>query len=273
MAGAAHRDLPLQLITTGSGRTQHVVELHIEELLGAGIEQVALVTMPGATSLVAQLLARFGSSIVLIEQAEPLGFGHAILCAEGWVGRQPFVTQVCDHIFVTYPNPSCTHQLLEIAVREECSVSGVQATNESELPYFGVVGGRRVKGSDDLYEVSKVLEKPTPTVAEEHCVVAGVRRGKYLAFFGVHALTPAIFDQLREYQSTLSAGATLGVTESLALLAAREKYLALEMRGHRVDLEGRFGLLRAQLALAMHGPHRDEILRLILEEVAEAQRV
>jgi UTP--glucose-1-phosphate uridylyltransferase len=59
----------------------------------------------------------------------------------------------------------------------------------------------------------------------------------------------------------------------LALLAAREKYLALEVRGHRVDLEGRFGLLRAQLALAMHGPHRDEILRLILEEVAEAQRV
>ena len=56
-------------------------------------------------------------------------------------------------------------------------------------------------------------------------------------------------------------------------MAAREKYLALEVRGHRVDLEGRFGLLRAQLALAMHGPHRDEILRLILEEVAEAQRV
>jgi len=84
MARAAHRDLPLQQITTGDGRTKHVAALHIEELLEAGIEQVALITMPDAAALFDELVEQFGSSIVLIEQPEPRGFGHAVLCAERW---------------------------------------------------------------------------------------------------------------------------------------------------------------------------------------------
>jgi len=160
---------------------------------------------------------------------------------------------------------------MEVARREACAVSAVLATGESQLPYFGVIGGHRIKGEEHLFEVETVLEKPTPTVAEEQCLVPGLRQGTYLAFFGTHALTSGIFEQLRAYQATLSEGQTLGLTESLALLAAREKYLALEVLGHRIDLEGPFGLLRAQMALALRGSRREEVLRLILEEVAEAQ--
>jgi UTP--glucose-1-phosphate uridylyltransferase len=64
----------------------------------------------------------------------------------------------------------------------------------------------------------------------------------------------------------------LGLTESLAALAGRQKYLALAVRGHRVDLEGPFGLLRAQLALALHGSRRETVLGLMLEEVASSER-
>jgi UTP--glucose-1-phosphate uridylyltransferase len=63
----------------------------------------------------------------------------------------------------------------------------------------------------------------------------------------------------------------LGLTEALAVLANREKYLAREVRGLRLDLEGPFGLLRAQVALALHGPRRDEVLEILLEEVAHAR--
>jgi UTP--glucose-1-phosphate uridylyltransferase len=119
--------------------------------------------------------------------------------------------------------------------------------------------------------VETVLEKPTPTVAEEFCMIPGLRQGTYLALFGTHALTPLVFTLLRERRKLLEPQQKLGLTESLADLARRGRYLALEVQGRRVDLESPFGLLSAQLALALHGPRREEVLRLILEEVAAAQ--
>jgi UTP--glucose-1-phosphate uridylyltransferase len=176
--------------------------------------------------------------------------------------------QVCDHVFVTEAEASCTRQLVELASREGCAVSGVQANSESQLPYFGAVGGSRVKGSARLYSVATILEKPTPTVAEERCIIPGLRQGMYLQLFGTHALTPGLFAILRAQKGALAPDAKLGLTEALAVLAGREKYLALEVEGQRVDLESPFGLLRAELALALNGPRRDEVLRLILEAVA-----
>jgi UTP--glucose-1-phosphate uridylyltransferase len=271
MAGPTHRDLPLQHVTTGDGRTRHVGALQIDELLTAGLRQVALVTAPNAEPFFAALERQFGGAIVRIEQPDSAGFGDAILCAESWVGDEPFVVQVCDHVFVTHAAESCTTQLVAVAAREGCSVSAVLATPESQLPYFGVVGGSRIANSADMYTVSTVIEKPTPTVAEEQCMVPGLRQGTYLALFGTHALTPRIFSILREQKRSLSPGKKLGLTEALADLATKEKYLAREVRGLRLDLEGPFGLLRAQLALALHGPRRDEVLEILLEEVAHAR--
>jgi len=271
MGSARHRDLPLQHMMTGDGSTRRTVALQIEELLAAGIEQVALITSPGSAPLFHEIESQFGASITLIEQPEPRGFGHAILCAESWANEQPFLLQVCDHMFITYANNSCTQQLIEMASREDCTVSAVQATHESQLSYFGVIGGHPAKGEGHAYAVETVFEKPTPTVAEEFCMVAGIRQGHYLAFFGTHALAPSIFRYLRQCEANLGSSGAFGLTDALGLLLARERYLALEVRGHRIDLESPFGLLRAQVALALHGSRREEVLRLILEEVAQAQ--
>jgi UTP--glucose-1-phosphate uridylyltransferase len=271
MAGPVHRDLPLQHITTGEGITRHVAALQIDELLGAGIRSVALIMAPGAKPFFEVLQAQFGEAVARIEQPSPEGFGDAILCAESWVGAEPFILQVCDHVFVTQTADSCTKQLISVAAEEDCSVSAVLPTPESELPYFGVVGGMRVGNTTDLYTVSTVLEKPTPTVAEEFCMVPGLRQGTYLGLFGTHVLTPRIFAILREQKQALAGRHGLGLTEALAVLANREKYLAREVSGLRLDLEGPFGLLRAQVALALHGPRRDEVLEILLEEVAHAR--
>ncbi len=273
MGGPLHGDLPLQHVTVMDGSTQRVAALQIAELLGAGVDEVAIVTRPGRERFFEELRSEFGESLVLIPQPEPRGFGDAVLCAEPWVNGEPFIVQVCDHVFVTHIDISCTQQLVQLATRENAAVSGVQVTSEGQLPYFGVVGGSRVKGSERVYAIETVIEKPTPTVAEERCMISGLRQGTYLGTFGTHALTPTVFDLLRERARTLAEGQRLGLTESLDALAAREKYLALEVDGQRVDLESPFGLLRAQLALALHGPRREQVLRLILEEVArEPQR-
>jgi UTP--glucose-1-phosphate uridylyltransferase len=270
MAGPAHRDIPLQHITTGEGATRHVAALQIEEILGAGVRGVALIMAPGTEPFFEVLRTQFGEALTRIEQPRPEGFGQAILCAEAWVGTEPFILQVCDHVFVSQAAESCTEQLLAVASKEECSVSAVRATPESQLPYFGVVGGVRIANTPDLYTVSTVVEKPTPTVAEELCMVPGLRQGSYLGLFGTHVLTPRVFDILKE-QRSVQGSARRGLTEALAVLANREKYLAREVKGLRLDLEGPFGLLRAQVALALHGPRRDEVLEILLEEVAHAR--
>jgi UTP--glucose-1-phosphate uridylyltransferase len=263
-----HGDLPLQHVTVGDGGTKRVAALQIEELIAAGVTEVALVVRPGHQRSFTELREQFGEALVSVEQREPRGFGDAVLCAEEWIAGEPFIVQVCDHVFVTEAEASCTRQLVEVAAREACAVSGVQANAESQLPYFGAIGGARVKGSARLYSVATVLEKPTPTVAEERCIIPGLRQGMYLQLFGTHALTPGLFAILRAQKAALAPGAKLGLTEALAVLAGREKYLALEVEGQRVDLESPFGLLRAELALALNGSRRDEVLRLILEAVA-----
>lgn len=273
MAGAAHRDLGLQHLTTGEGQTKHAVAIHVEGLLAAGIRQVALVIRPDAALLFKELAAAFGDAIVFIEQPQPLGFGHAVLCAESWANGEPLLVQVCDHVLISHTHESCAKQLIDVAVRERCTISAVQAHGERQLPYFGIVGGQRVRGGTRLYQVETVIEKPSPTVAEEHCRIPGLRQGTYLGFFGMHALTPLVFECLRRCQNQLSEGQPLGLTEALATLGSCEKYLALEVQGQRIDLESPFGMLRAQIALALHGPRRDEVLALMLEEVAHAQAV
>lgn len=269
MAGPGHRDIPLQHITTGEGGTRHVAALQIEEILRSGVRSVALIMAPGSEPFFEVLRTQFGEALTRIEQPHPQGFGQAILCAESWVGSEPFILQVCDHVFVSQVAESCTEQLISVASKEGCSVSAVRPTPESQLPYFGVVGGLRVANDPDLYTVSTVIEKPTPTVAEELCMVPGLRQGSYLGLFGTHVLTPRIFGILKEQRSSQESG-RLGLTEALAALANREKYLAREVKGLRLDLEGPFGLLRAQVAVALHGSRRDEVLEILLEEVAHA---
>jgi len=85
---------------------------------------------------------------------------------------------------------------VELAEAEACSVSAVQATRESLLPQFGAVGGQPVAGREDLYRIDTVIEKPTPTEAEQRLIVPGLRSGHYFCFFGLHALTPAVMDIL-----------------------------------------------------------------------------
>jgi UTP--glucose-1-phosphate uridylyltransferase len=117
--------------------------------------------------------------------------------------------------------------------------------------------------------VEAVLEKPTPTEAEQKLVVPGLRAGYYLCFFGMHVLTPAVQKHLA---ALFAAGSTVNFRSALSGIATQERYLACELEGRRYDFGVKYGLLNAQLALSLAGTDRDEVLRNIVELLATKGR-
>ena len=264
-AGKEQQRLPLQRLVDRDGVAKSALQIILEEVLAAGTEEIGLVVRPGDEEDFRRAAGPLAPRVQFIAQPAPLGYGHALLCARPFTGSEPFLHLVSDHLCVSATRQRCAQQLVAVATAEHCAVSAVQATRESMLPYYGVIGGRRVAQRPHLYEIETVLEKPTPTDAEQQLFVPGLRAGHYLCFFGMHVLTPTIMDLLGE------AGEAAGrqLSPALAKLAQRERYLACEIQGHRYNLGVTYGLLSAQLALALTGPDRDEVLTQLLELLAK----
>ncbi len=259
-AGESQRRLPLQTLVDRDGTPKTALQILIEEVLQAGIEEIVIVVTPGDIPAFTQAAGAFAPRLRFVEQSHPLGYGHAVWSARESLGNAPFLLLVGDHLYVSSASDRCAKQLISVARSESCAVSAVQATHESKLPLYGAVGGRLEAGRRGLYQVSEILEKPSPTEAEQRLIVPGLRAGHYLCFFGMHVLPPAIITLLGEEIAAANGKWKVHLTNSLAKLAGRERYLALELQGRRYDIGLKYGLLTAQLALALSGKDRDEVL-------------
>ena len=264
-AGRGQRTLPLQTLIDRDGVTKSVLTIIVEEALRARVEEICLVVRPGDESAYAEVAGDHAGRLHFVHQDEPRGYGHAVYCARDFTGREPFLHLVGDHLYVSRTEEGCAEHLVRVAAAEASAVSAVQPTRENLLPYYGVVGGRRVPGRKQLYQVETVVEKPTPTEAEQRLVMPGMRAGYYLAFFGMHVLTPTVMDIL---EVQLAAGGRVWLAPALAELAGQEQYLALQKNDWRYDVGARYGLLIAQLALALSGRDRDQVLTRLLELLA-----
>ena len=266
-AGRTQNKVPLQVLVDRDGTQKPAIRIILEEVLSAGVDEVALVVSPGDQPQYQVALEGTPGRLHFIEQQNPRGYGHALLCARKFAGADSFLHLVSDHLYLSGQEKSCAQQLVEIARSEACSVSAVQATRESMLPYYGAVGGKGAGHREKLYQVEKVLEKPTPTLAEQELVVPGLRAGHYLCFFGMHVLSPGLMDILQgQFEETPDANLTL--SPALGELARREKYLACEVAGRRYNLGVKFGLFTTQLAFALAGEDREEVLTQLVEVLA-----
>ena len=261
-AGPNQRKLPLQTLVDKEGLEKTFLELLTLEVLAAGINDICIVVQPGDEVPYSQAIGEHSHSVTFVHQDKALGYGHALHCAHSFTGNDPFLHLVGDHLYVNRTSESSAKHLVDFAAKQECAVSTVQPTRESLISNFGVVGGKRLQGVKDVYEIVRVIEKPTPTEAEQKLLVPGLRTGHYLCFFGMHVLTPALMDILGK-----EIGSSEKVSLSVALnkLAQTEQYLALEKDDLRYDMGEKYGLLKAQLALALHGRDRDRILNELVE--------
>lgn len=274
------------------GLHKPVLQIICEEAFASGIDDICVVCTPGDGERFLQAFASLRDNLVtsfngadwarqesqkidhlinhlhFAEQTEARGYGHAVHCARGFVGTEPFLLMLGDYLYVSYQrNKRCAAQLIELAAKEGCSVSAVNPTIENQVSRYGTLTGKHVAGVHGVYQIERIIEKPSLSVAELELQTPGQRAGYYLCFFGMHVLTPTVFSLLEN--EVLSGAANVMLTRSLQHLAESEKYLALEVKGARYDLSRKHGLLRAQVALGLAGEARDETLTTLVELLAE----
>jgi UTP--glucose-1-phosphate uridylyltransferase len=269
-AGAQQRRLPLQTLVDRDGVSRTVLAILVREILSARVEQICVVVAPGDERLYAEAVPEHRDMLCFIPQPEPRGYADALWRARDYVGDDSFLHLVSDHIYVGRPE-GCAAELVRVAEAERANVSAVRATPERLLSSFGVVGGRAVAGRSGLFQVDTILEKPTPTVAEQRVIVPGLRSGHYLAFFGMHVFTPSVLDVLGRLLSE-STDEHVTLSGALQILAGQQKYLALQVNGERYDLGATYGLLTSQLALALASTNRDEVLSMLVTMLANEQQ-
>lgn len=275
------------------GLHKPVIQIIAEEAFASGIEELCIICAPGDgeryvnafTSLRDNLLKSFKGTewaqeegekinelltrIQYVEQKEPLGYGHAVYCAREFVDNEPFLLLLGDYLYVSnLVKKRCAAQLMELASQENCSVSAVNPTIEHQIGRYGTITGRHLLNRPGIYQIDKVVEKPSLSVAELELQTPGLRVGYYLCFFGMHIFMPVLFDILERHIA--QNGSNVLLTPALQELAENDKYLALEVKGNRYDMSKKLGWLQAQIALGLAGQAHDETLSSMVELLAEA---
>ena len=277
------------------GLAKPVIQIIAEEALDSGIDEICVVCAPGDQEKYLEQLSLLRKGLIethknvawaadqakrldnlvrrlaFAPQDEPLGYGHAVYCAREFIAGEPFLLLLGDHLYISnIPGRRCAQQLINLALTENCAVAAVQSTREHLVGRYGTLSGKRVAASSGIYEIDSIIEKPSVSQAEMSLHTPGLRAGHYLCFFGMHVLTPLIFDILAGQLSNAGANGEIQLTPALQELAKRERYLALELAGSRYDIGRKFGLLQTQIALATAGKDSAEVLSSIIDLLAEA---
>lgn len=274
------------------GINKPIIQIIAEEALMSGVEEICIVCAPddeakyldnfrslqktletsfrGAdwafqqAANIKNLMDRLSFSV----QAEPRGYGHAVYQARGFVNNEPFLLMLGDYLYVSdIKGKRCARQLIELALQEECSVSAVNPTIEHQIGKYGTLTGKSLLNYNGIYQIEKIIEKPSISQAELELQTPGLRAGYYLCFFGMHVFKPSVFDILKETVDKQTANVLL--TPALEEMARTDKYLALEMKGNRYDTSKKLGLMLSQIALGLASDMRDEVLTQMVQILAE----
>jgi UTP--glucose-1-phosphate uridylyltransferase len=277
------------------GLTKPVIQIIAEEAVNAGIGEICIVVSPGDEEqyrrhfrgISEDLLPHFRGKqwaleesaklahlqriISFVVQETPEGYGHAVHCARDFVGDEPFLLLLGDHVYVSGAAKNCARQVIDAYGACGCAVSAVKRTPEYLLHLFGTVTGRRVASDPDMYEVTDMMEKPSVEEAEARLRTEGLRRGTYLCFFGMHVFTPGLFDCLEHHiRRNIRQRSEIQLTTAQKMLSERERYVAFEAVGERYDMGVPFGLVETQIALALNSPARDEMLASLVSIIARS---
>jgi len=176
---------------------------------------------------------------IYLRQAEALGLGHAILCAQPVVGEEPFVVLLADDLIRGNGQGGVVEQMTEVYGRYGCSILSVMEVPRDETGRYGIVETR--PGPDGELRVVSIVEKPAAADAPFNLAVVG----RYL-------LTPGVFEHLRRTRP--GAGGEIQLTDAIAALLADEPVIAYPFRGKRYDCGSKLGYLEATVEYGLVHP-------------------
>ncbi len=216
-----------------TGRNKRAIEDHfdlnpeLESALGTKLELLAI----------ARSVLPAGCRCIYLRQSEPLGLGHAVLCAQPVVGNEPFAVVLADDLIDAQP-PTLARMAKRFET-EACSLLGVEEVPRAQTGSYGIVS--LAEPQAEVTQIRGIVEKPAPEDALST-----------LAVVGRYVLTPAIFELLAAAKP--GRGGEIQLTDAIAGLLARERVLAMNIGGKRYDCGSKLGYLKATVELGLRHP-------------------
>lgn len=233
-----------------TGRSKRAIEDHFDK----AYELEGELERRGKTELlefVRNLLPK-DINCIYIRQAEALGLGHAVLCAQPVVGDEPFAVLLADDLLDG--EPAVMRQMVDVHATHQCSVIGVQDVPRADTRNYGIVDSQPLTGG--VEHIRRIVEKPEPDKAPST-----------LAVVGRYVLTPRIFHHLARIGK--GSGGEIQLTDGIEALLAEEQVLAYRYRGTRYDCGSKLGYVDATVAFGLRHPELAEDLRRLLAKYAE----
>ena len=191
------------------------------------------------------------ASVSYVRQKEPLGLGHAILCARPLVGDEPFGVFLGDDI-IGGDAPPCMRQLLDVFERYGGPVLAITQVPRETIHQYGVIAGRNVGGN--VWEIDDLVEKPRAQDAPSD-----------LAIIGRYVLTPDIFPILAE--TAADSRGEIQLTDALRTLRTRRPMYGVAFEGTRYDTGDKLGFLNATVEFALARPDLGDQFRSYLKSL------
>lgn len=233
------------------------IQYVVEEAVASGLSEIIIVTGRGKRAIEDHFDAAFEleyylqdrgkaeelaqirtiselATVSYVRQKEPLGLGHAILCARPLVGEEAFAVFLGDDIIVS--QTPCMRQLLEVFERYRGPVVAVERIPRDQISRYGVIRPKPLGGN--VFEVLDLVEKPAPHEAPSD-----------LAIIGRYVLTPDLFPILAETRP--DPRGEIQLTDGLRTLRRRRPLYAVEFEGKRYDTGDKLGFLKATVEFAL----------------------
>jgi UTP--glucose-1-phosphate uridylyltransferase len=256
-----------------------LIQYAVEEAMAAGITEMIFVTgrnkraiedhFDKAYELEAELAARDKQALLdalhgikpdyvqcfYVRQAEALGLGHAVLCAERMVGDEPFAILLADDLLDA--EVPVMKQMVDLHAHYGSSIVGVEEIQPEQSRSYGVVEGTSFASS--LLKLNGIVEKPKPEDAPSN-----------LGVVGRYVMNPSIFQHLREMPP--GSGGELQLTDGIARLLKQEAVMSYCFDGKRYDCGSKQGYLQATVEFALRHPEVQDEFRAWLQALDLQQR-
>jgi UTP--glucose-1-phosphate uridylyltransferase len=237
-----------------------IIQYGVEEALASGIEHIIFVTGRGKTAMedhfdysfeldatlerrgkkeLLELSRKVGgmARISYVRQKEPLGLGHAVLCAKELVGDEPFAVLLPDDVIDA--NPPCIAQMIDVFNERGGSVLATMTIEGAAISAYGVLAGSQDSQNPRIYNCTGMVEKPKLEDAPSK-----------QAIIGRYVLTPKVFELLESTKP--GAGGEIQLTDGILGLLKSEKVFGYTFEGKRFDAGDKFGMLQATVEFALN---------------------